>query len=1074
MNSDRKPFFITGGTLAPDASSYVHRLADTELLASLRHGELCYVLDTRQMGKSSLMVRVAALLKAEGIRTVMLDLTALGQNVTVEQWYLGMLSHLGEQTDLQVELLECWREHREQGGLQRFLRGLQTVLEKLPNDKFVLFFDEVDAVRSLPFSTDELFAAIRECYNRRTHDPLFARLTFCLLGVATPTDLIRDTRSTPFNIGVRIVLTDFTPEEAGPLEKGLPGRSPGRVHRLLKRILHWTGGHPYMTQHLCRAVARMASDDPQSEVQAHNVDEICRRLYLDHAAQETNDHLAFVRTRLLEGTEDPASLLDLYRQVWAGKRVLNDETNPLCAVLRLSGIVRVVRGHFEVRNRIYDRVFNSGWIQANMPGNELRRQRAAYRAGAIRAAGFAAAIIAVIGSLALMNLRSADRAHRAELQAGAEADYTVHLLYDANLTWAQERYEQDGITPTLDLLKETQPVVGKPDLRGFEWYYLHRLCRQNQATLTGHTEGVIALALSPDGETLASGSADSTVRLWNRTTGKQRLCLRLKTGEARSIAFAPQRPLIACGGESGIVVIADAEKGSTRIVLRGHRGPVTSVAFAHNGRLLASGSNDGSVRIWDTTTWKPRAVLPAHAKRGVWTVAFSPDDTLLATGGDDGVARLWKVGTWKPIRTLSGHEWYVYTLAFSPDGKTLATAGGDKTAILWEVGTGRRLHTLHAHSSYVYCVAFSHDGKRLATGGWDAAARLWNVETGALERTIEQTDNVWALAFSDDDHTLISSGADRRIYSFDLRQPAEGRVLEGLPGAIMKVAFEGSRVAALNEAGQFCLWNAAASQPLENLPAPLPPVAVTLRPDGRLDIPALQAAPEWKTLLATAPFALTRCGTIVRPLFFSEDRRLVGIHQGGAISLVNVRTNQEVWHQPEGEYYIHCALAPDGATLVGTMIVSKGTAGADRHDTMVGFDIASGRKLFSLSGQSEDANSVSYAPDSRYFIVTAGISAQVRDARSGRLLRTLSGHTRQVGAAEVSHDGRRIVTVSLDGTAKIWDVATGRVLITLRDQHPLHAVAFSANDRRILTGSADGSVRLWDSLPMPQATLAKW
>src|SRR5262249_2492069 len=129
---------------------------------------------------------------------------------------------------------------------------------------FVVFLDEIDAVRSLPFSTDEFFAAIRECYNRRTRDPAFERLTFCLLGVAAPTDLIRDTRMTPFNIGKRIELTDFTEEEADILRVGMevgdlrtPGRPEKEARALLKRILYWTGGHPYLTQQLCREVSNL-------------------------------------------------------------------------------------------------------------------------------------------------------------------------------------------------------------------------------------------------------------------------------------------------------------------------------------------------------------------------------------------------------------------------------------------------------------------------------------------------------------------------------------------------------------------------------------------------------------------------------------------------------------------------------------------------------------------------------------------------------------------------------------------------------------------------------------------------
>src|SRR5438128_2947990 len=284
-------FYVTGGTLRSDAPSYVERQADCDLDEGLRRGEFCYILTSRQMGKSSLMVRTAARLREEGVQVAILDLTAIGQNLTPEQWYGGLLRRLGRQIDpsgdLEEKLDDFWLDEDRLGPLQRWMAALDAVVlkhdrtenaktRKSENAKWretdpegsdhqpstinhqpsrlVIFIDEIDAVRSLPFSTDEFFAAIRECYNRRTGDPAFNQLTFCLLGVATPSDLIRDTRTTPFNIGKRIDLTDFTEAEAAPLAAGL-NRPPELGARLLQRILYWTGGHPYLTQRLCQAVA---------------------------------------------------------------------------------------------------------------------------------------------------------------------------------------------------------------------------------------------------------------------------------------------------------------------------------------------------------------------------------------------------------------------------------------------------------------------------------------------------------------------------------------------------------------------------------------------------------------------------------------------------------------------------------------------------------------------------------------------------------------------------------------------------------------------------------------------------
>ena len=173
------------------------------------------------MGKSSLMIRTVHRLRREGSYAAVLDLTAIGSNLTAEQWYLGLLDRLGEQLHLEDELDEYWDAHREAGPLHRWMGALrEVVLSRLPAP-LVIFIDEIDVVRSLPFSSDEFFAAIRECYNRRADDESFQALTFCLLGVAAPSDLIRDARLTPFNVGRRIELADFTPAEAAPLARGL-------------------------------------------------------------------------------------------------------------------------------------------------------------------------------------------------------------------------------------------------------------------------------------------------------------------------------------------------------------------------------------------------------------------------------------------------------------------------------------------------------------------------------------------------------------------------------------------------------------------------------------------------------------------------------------------------------------------------------------------------------------------------------------------------------------------------------------------------------------------------------------
>ena len=153
-----------------------------------------------------------------------------------------------------MSLEEFWLQNERLGCFQRWLSALRKVV--LPNQtkRLVIFIDEIDYVRSLPFSTDEFFAGIRELYNERSQNAALSNLNFCLLGVASPSDLINDTRTTPFNIGKRIELHDFTLNEASPLIEGLNcDEATGKI--LMKRILYWTGGHPYLTQKVCQVIS---------------------------------------------------------------------------------------------------------------------------------------------------------------------------------------------------------------------------------------------------------------------------------------------------------------------------------------------------------------------------------------------------------------------------------------------------------------------------------------------------------------------------------------------------------------------------------------------------------------------------------------------------------------------------------------------------------------------------------------------------------------------------------------------------------------------------------------------------
>ncbi len=355
-------FFVAGGTLRPDAPSYVKRPADDELFNLALAGEFCYVLTPRQMGKSSLMIRTARRLQEQGISTANIDLTGIGTDVSVEQWYLGLITRLKVQLNLSVYPDGWWSEHASLGAVQRFTDFLHDVLLAEIEGPVVIFIDEIDTTLNLDFS-DDFFASIRFTYNARASEPAYNRLTFVLLGVAAPADLIKDPGRTPFNIGQGIDLREFSREDAQILQQGLEAVCPEWGEAVFARIFDWTNGHPYLTQKLCLAVAE-AGDGRWSD---ERVDELVERQFLsEEARRETN--LQFVREKILNYPQR-RQLLSLYRKVYAGRRIGDDERSPIQSQLKLSGLVKAKDGCLHVRNEIYRRAFDLAWVRENMSIN---------------------------------------------------------------------------------------------------------------------------------------------------------------------------------------------------------------------------------------------------------------------------------------------------------------------------------------------------------------------------------------------------------------------------------------------------------------------------------------------------------------------------------------------------------------------------------------------------------------------------------------------------------------------------------------------------------------------------------
>jgi WD40 repeat protein len=657
------------------------------------------------------------------------------------------------------------------------------------------------------------------------------------------------------------------------------------------------------------------------------------------------------------------------------------------------------------------------------------------------------------------------------LSASSEAifatNHELEALQDA--IRAGQKLKQLGLIPAA-----TEPIVSQA---------LNHLLSQIQESnrLVGHTAGVNAVAFSPDGDLIATGSEDNTLKLW-QANGRLLKTLTKHTKGVNAIAFSPEGQLLATGSKDGTINLWKAD-GTWLRTLTANHGFVNGLTFSPNSQTLAAAYGDslhtqGRIQLW---TREGRLQNTLTGKIGVqMAVAFSPDGKTIASGGWQGDLNLWQSGRLIQQRQTA-HEGSTNAIAFSPDGRLIATASSDKTVKVWDnqvTPKSMPLTTITGHSDVVWGVSFSpgalpgtrprsasapNHGLLMATASQDRTVKLWRPDGTLVTQLVGHDDGVRAVAFSANHPVIATASQDKTVKLWNLsNRPL--KALEGHGSSVYSVAVspDGQQIATASQDRTVKLWTRSGilQAELKGLHRHYDQIYdVTYSPDGKLIATASgdALAKLWR-----------RDGTFLKDLsgHTGEVRSIAFSPNGQLIATAGGDHTVKLW-KSDGTFLKTLKGNTDDVQTAVFSPDGQSIATASNHDRTVKLWSLNGTLLHTLTGHTDVIKGIAFSPD-RTLIATASSDHTVKLwTANGALITTLSGHSNAVNTVAFSPDSQSITTASDDHTVKVWN-RNGTLMKTLKAHtDTVWDVVFSPDGQTIVTASQDKTALLWNwQLPL--------
>ncbi|WP_341731508.1 AAA-like domain-containing protein [Microcoleus sp. EPA2] len=1101
--------YIAESTLPEDTQTYVTREADSQLYRALLEGKLCYVFNSRKIGKSSLALQTIKRLRNSGVRSVFIDLS--GDETKLEhpeQWYANILDTLAYELELDVDLKNWWQEGSWLSPLRRFQKFIESVMLSQIPGKIVIFIDEIDSVLSLNFSADDLFAFIRSCYNRRTQNPEYDRITFCLLGVATPSNLIQDKKRTPFNIGQAIELTGFTKEQAAPLAKGLAGKVD-RPIQVLHEIVDWTGGQPFLTQKLCKIVLERAetrNPDIATLVQAYIIN--------NWEANDNPEHLGTIRDRILSNQQRIGQLLGIYQQVITPPNppLLRGGTDSTDSFVEAQIITPpnppLLRGGTDSTDSFVEAqiitppnppLLRGGTDSTDFPllsrakdstNSPLAEHKIKNLTPPLSKGGLGGVkpltedktnnLTPPLAKGGLGGVAADNSPDQMELQlSGLVVKRNGYLqVYNPiyadifDLDWVQQElaklrpYQENFAAWIASKREDTSRLLhGQALDDALQWKVGKRLSDEDNDFLDASRDDE-RQELKKTIESLREirkqirkvfkieEAGRMALNLF-QSDGKQIEALRaaIKAGEDLK-KWIPDNPPVSDYPVTNPLLVLQKilAKIRERCQFVGHKDWVRSVSFSPTGDRIATASDDGTAKLWDLQG-NCKVTFTGHNDL-VRSVSFSSTGDRIATASDDGTAKLWDLQG-NCLVTFTGHQHHqwVNNVSFSATGDRIATASSDKTTKLWD-WQGNCKVTFIGHNHWVTSVSFSPTGDRIATASFDKTAKLWDLQGNCKVTFTGHNNPVTSVCFSPTRDAIATASYDKTAKLWDLQGNCKV-TFTGHNNWVTSVSFSptGDAIATASSDGTAKLWDLQGNCLVTFTGHNDSVWSVSFSPTSD----AIATASKDKTaklwgLQGSSLVTFTGHNNSVRSVCFSPTRDAIATaSDDNTAKLWDLQGNCLVTFTGHNHWVRSVSFSPTGDRI----------ATASDDGTAKLWDLQ-GNCLVTFTGHNHWVRSVCFSPTGDA-IATASSdkTAKLWDLQGNSLV-TFTGHNGWVRSVSFSPTGDAIATASYDKTAKLWDLQ-GNCLVTFTGHnHWVRSVCFSPTGDKIATTSHDNTAKLWD------------